>query len=227
MPEAGGANMEVAHHLIEHHEPPQSYAHEILEIVEAILLAVVAIATAWSGYQAALWTGHQDELYAQAGKLNVKAQGAADAANQERLYSAATVVEWLKAKAHGEDRLAEIFERRLPAEFRPAFQAWKQTDPLHNPDAPAGPQLMPEYHSSKAAEVARLNAKAGEVFERGNVARHYSDDYVRATVILATVLLLTAISQRFKTHGVRIGLAVLAALLLCLPVYHILTLPRA
>jgi hypothetical protein len=45
--------------------------------------------------------------------------------------------------------------------------------------------------------------------------------------MLATVLLLTAISQRFKTHGVRVGLAVMSAVLLCLPIYRILTLPRA
>ena len=44
---------------------------------------------------------------------------------------------------------------------------------------------------------------------------------------LATVLLLMAISQRFKIRGVRLGLLAIAALLLCFPVYHILTLPRA
>jgi len=227
MPEsAGGANLEVAHHLSEHHET-QTRAHEILEIAEAIVLAVVAIATAWSGYQAALWTGHQSELYAVADGLRVQAEGVADTANQERLYNASTVVEWLKAEAQGQDTLAALFERRFLPEFRPAFEAWKKTDPLHNPNAPAGPQLMQEYHSSKTEEAARLKQEAGKVFEQGNVARGHSDDYVRATVLLATVLLLTAISQRFKTHGVRIGLAVVAALLLCFPVYHILRLPRA
>jgi hypothetical protein len=229
MPEsAGGSNIEVAHHLSEHnHDAPQSRAHEMLEIVEAIVLAVVAIATAWSGYQAALWTGHQSELYAVADTLRIQAASATDAANEQRVYIASTVVEWLKAESHGEDKLADLFERRLPPEFRPAFQAWKQTDPLHNPNAPAGPQLMHEYRSAKSEEAAKLNEQSGRVFEQGNVARRHSDDYVKATVLLATVLLLTAISQRFKTHGVRVGLAVMAALLLCLPIYHILTLPRA
>jgi hypothetical protein len=41
------------------------------------------------------------------------------------------------------------------------------------------------------------------------------------------VLLLTAISQRFSTRGVRVGLLVIAVLLLCFPVYHIFALPRA
>jgi len=228
MPEgAGGANIEVAHHLSEHKEHSQSRAHEILEIVEAIVLAAVAVCTAWSGYQAALWTGHQAELYGLASRYRVEAEGAATTANQERLYNASTVVEWLKAEANGQKKLSDLFERRFLPEFRPAFESWKKTDPLNNPDAPPGPFFMPEYRSAKTEEAAKLSDQATETFERGNHARERSDDYVRVTVMLATVLLLTAISQRFKTHAVRVGLAVLAALLLCFPLYRILTLPRA
>src|SRR5580698_895704 len=227
MSEAAGSNIEVAHHLSEHKESPQSLGHEILEIAEAVVLAVVAIATAWSGYQAALWTGHQAELYGQASKLRIQAEGAATYANQERLYNASTVVEWLKAEAHSDKKLADLFERRFLPEFRPAFEAWKKTNPLNDPNAPAGPQLMAEYRSSKTAEAAKLNDQATEVFEQGTRDRQLSDEYVRVTVTLATVLLLMAISQRFKTHAVRLGLLVIAAFLLCFPVYHVLTLPRA
>ena len=174
------------------------------------MLAIVAIATAWSGYQAALWTGHQSELYGQASKLRVQAEGAATYANQERLYNASTVVEWLKAEAHGDKKLTDLFERRFLPEFRPAFEAWKKTDPLNNPSAPAGPQLMAEYRSSKTEEAARLNNQATQVFEEGTTSREYADQYVRATVTLATVLLLIAISQRFQTRRVRVGLLVIA-----------------
>ena len=230
MPESGGSNIEIAHHLSEHslhNEHLQSPAYQMLEMVEAIVLACVAIATAWSGYQAALWTGHQAELYGLASRYRVQAEGATTVANQERLYNASTVVEWLKAEANGQKNLSALFERRFLPEFRPAFEAWKQTDPLNNPNAPPGPFFMPEYRSSKSEEAARLNDQATETFEEGNRARKLSDDYVRVTVLLATVLLLTAISQRFKVHAVRVGLAVVAALLLCVPVYRILTLPRA
>jgi hypothetical protein len=227
MSEAGGSNIEIAQHLSEHRGSSQSLGHKILEIAEAVVLAVVAIATAWSGYQAALWTGHQAELYGQASKLRVEAEGAATFANQERLYNASTVVEWLKAEAHGDKKLADLFERRFLPEFRPSFEAWKKTDPLNNPNAPAGPQLMEGYRSSRAEVAAKLNDQATEVFEQGTRDRQRSDEYVRVTVTLATVLLLMAISQRFKTRGVRVGLLVIAVLLLCFPVYHILSLPRA
>ncbi|HSY10981.1 MAG TPA: hypothetical protein VK976_02220 [Verrucomicrobiae bacterium] len=228
MPEgAGGSNIEVAHHLSHHHEAPQSRAHEVLEIVEAIVLALVAITTAWSGYQAALWTGHQSELYGIASKLRVQAQGAETTANQQRLYNASTVAQWLTAEAQGQKKLADLFERRFLPEFAPAFQAWKKTDPLNNPNAPVGPQSMPEYRNTKTDEAAKLNEQAAEAFEQGNVARSHSDEYVRVTVTLATVLLLLSVSQRFKTHGVRVGLVVVAGLLLLLPIYRIIMLPRA
>jgi hypothetical protein len=227
MAETGSSNIEIAHHLSEPKESAQSLGYEILEIAEALVLAVVAISTAWSGYQAALWTGHQAELYGQASKLRVQAEGTATYANQERLYNASTVVEWLKAEAHGDKKLADLFERRFLPEFRPAFEAWRKTEPLNNPNAPPGPQLMGEYRSSKTEEAAKLNEQATEAFEQGTRDRQLSDQYVRVTVTLATVLLLMAISQRFKTRSVRLGLLVIAALLLCFPVYHVLTLPRA
>jgi len=226
MPEAGHSNIEVAHHLGEHNGTSQALAQEIIEIVEAIVLAMVALATAWSGYQAALWTGHQAELYGEASKFRVQADGAATTANQERLYNALTVVEWLKAEANGQTKLVRLFERRFLPEFRPAFEAWKKTDPLNNPNAPAGPQLMPQYRSSSTERAAKLNAQASEAFEQGDRARQHSDDYVRTTVTLAAVLLLIAISQRFKTRVARVGLATAALLLLVIPIYRILTLPH-
>ncbi len=227
MPETGSANIEVAHHLSEAHSSSHSRAHELLEILEAVVLAMVAIATAWSGYQAALWDTRQLELYGQSGKLQVQADAIGTTAGQERLYNSATVVEWLKAEARGEKKLAALFERRLLVDFRPAFEAWKQTDPLNNPEAPAGPYQMPEYRNTKAEQAARLNQQSAELLEKGTRARQRADDYVRVTVMLATVLLLTAIAQRFKIHRIRVGLAITSTLLLCLISYRILTLPRA
>ncbi len=230
MPETGGANIELAHLLNEdatHGEPHPSRMHEIVEIVEAVVLALVAVTTAWSGYQAARWDGRESQRYERSTKLRVEAQGLQVRSDQERMYNASTVAEWLTAQANGETELAGIFERRFLPEFHSAFEAWKKTDPIHNPGAPAGPTLMPEYRNAKAEEAARLNQEASDVFEQGTLARQQADEYVRVTVLLATVLLLTAISQRFRIHRIRVGLMVLALLLLCIPLWRVLTLPRA
>ena len=230
MPEVGGVNIEVSQQLNErrgHRGSEPSRVHEILEIVEAIVLALVACATAWSGYQAARWDSQQSELYGRSSRLRVEAEVFSVRSNQERQYNASTVNEWLKAEAHGETGLAELFERRFLPEYRPAFEAWKKTDPLHNPNSPAGPLLMPEYRDSNAAEFTRLDHEATELFEQGTKARETGDLYVRVTVLLATVLLLTAISQRFRDHRIRLALVALAVLLLCFPVWRIVTLPRS
>ncbi len=229
MPETGGVNIELAHRLNEGSEdspPHHSHWLEALEIVEAIVLALVAIATAWSGYQAALWDGMQDERYEESTKLRVQAQGLLTTGGQERIYDALTFAEWLKANASENQKVAQLFERRFRPEYHVAFEAWMKLDPLSNPNAPAGPMLMAEYHNASLEESAKLEDEASQLFKQGTKARQTSDMYVRVTVLLATVLLLTAISQRFKTHQVRVGLAVVAMLLLCLPLWRILHLPR-
>ena len=56
MPEIGGSNVEIAHRLNEAGKSTARHSsrfEEVVEIIEAVVLALVAIATAWSGYQAA------------------------------------------------------------------------------------------------------------------------------------------------------------------------------
>jgi hypothetical protein len=126
----------------------------------------------------------------------------------------------------GDTKLAELFERRLLDEFRPAFEASTKTDPLRNPDAPASVMSMKEYHNAAAEESKKLNQQAMKVFERGTDAREHPDQYVRVTVSLATVLLLAALSQRFRTTPIRAALITLAFLILLGPLWRVLTLPR-
>jgi len=229
MGERGGANIEIAHKLNESEEGGGQHHSRwlgVLEVIEAIVLALVAIATAWSGYQSARWDGLQDELYAKSTRLRVEAQGLITRSGQEQTYNASAVAEWIKAEAAGNEKVAAMFERRILPDFRPTFEEWKKTDPLNNPNSPAGPALMPGYHNATAEAAAKRTEEATEAFEQGAAARGVSDKYVRATVVLATVLLLTAISQRFKTQKVRMGLAILAFFLLCIPLYRVLTLPH-
>jgi hypothetical protein len=71
-----------------------------------------------------------------------------------------------------------------------------------------------------------LNKKAAEVADQGTKSGETGDQYVRITVLLATVLLITAIGQRFHFKTVRVVFMILACLLLCLPLLQLLRLPR-
>jgi hypothetical protein len=220
------ANVEIAHKLHEGSEGSGHRARPWVEIGEAVLLALVAIATAWSGYQSALWDGREASLYGEASKLRFQANAHEARAGQEQLYDGATVNGWLQAKLTGNDHVAAAFERRLLPEFRPAFRAWLATDPLHNPRAPAGPMLMPQFRNADLEQAAALNARASATFERGSRAREHGDDYVRTTVLLATVLFLIAVSQRFEAFRVRTAVLVLALVLLAVALGFLAAYPR-
>ena len=112
-------------------------------------------------------------------------------------------------------------------EFTVAYEAWIQTDPFRNPKAPPGPSFMPEYRSARLGRARELSAEARKQFERGVATRQTGDEYVRITVFLATVLLLTALAQRFKILGVRVGLLAVASVMLGFALYLIARFPRA
>jgi len=199
---------------------------EVIEIIEALILALVAVATAWSGYQAAEWAGKRAELYAKANRLRVTAEGLATLAGQERIYDSDTFNSWLAAKLGGKEKEAEFFERRFRDEYRPAFTAWLKTDPFNNPQASPGPIFMPDYHNAKHEQFLALGKEAADVADQGTKSGETGDQYVRITVLLATVLLITAIGQRFRFKSVRVVFMILAFLLLCLPFWQLMLLPR-
>jgi hypothetical protein len=186
----------------------------VVELLEGLLLAVVAVATAWSGYQSALWDSRSAASYGQSSKLRIQSQGAQTTAGQETLYDTSTFYAWIVAEQAGNTTLTEILVRRMRPEYRVAFEAWLNLDPLHNPDAPPGPAFMPQYTNASAQEAAKLDAQATNAFDAGNHARDVGDQYVRVTVLLAVVLFLTAVSQRFDIRNVRLGVLALAMLVL-------------
>ena len=92
---------------------------EVIEIIEAVILALVAVATAWSGYQAAKWAGMRAENYAKASRLRVTAEGLATLAGQERIYDSDTFNSWLAAKLDGKDESGGVLRAALSRRVSP------------------------------------------------------------------------------------------------------------
>src|SRR5512143_1709155 len=143
------SNVEFAHRIHEqgHHGGPHGRA-EWLEILEATVLAAVAVLTAWSGYQAAKWDARSAAAYASASSIMAAGQEQQTLAGQEHLYDIATFNSWLGASQSGQKELATMFERRFRPEYRVAYEAWMKTNPLTNPSAAPGPSFMPEYRNA-------------------------------------------------------------------------------
>jgi hypothetical protein len=224
------SNIEVAHKLHEHgihHAQSASPRDRWIEILEAVVLATVAVLTAWGGYQAAKWEARSATDYALATRTSVRAQEGLTLAGQDRLYDIVTFNGWFAAKSAGNAKLTELYERRFRPEYLVAFTAWQKLDPLNNPAAPAGPIFMPEYANSHSIQSMKLSEQAAAYFDQGVETRENADGYIKVTVFLATVLFLTALSQRFKTFGPRIAVIGVAFVLLAASLYWVLALPRA
>lgn len=198
-----------------------------VEWLELGVLALVAIATAWSGYQATTWGGRQAQLYGQASSTRFQADAASTLGGQTLAADASMFTAWLQAHDAGNRSLMTELQRRFTPDYAAAFSDWLATHPFTNPDAPAGPAGMPGYTNPGLSQAAELNAQASADFEAGTTARETANKYARDTVLFATVIFFVATGQRFTRRGVRLGANVLALALLLYTLSTLATLPRA
>jgi hypothetical protein len=230
MPE-GLSPMEVGKQAHEHTTEPHQPAGEstwhsrTVQIGEALLLSLVTIAAAWSGYAAAKWGTESRLQLAQAATLRNLATRADLSALSTRNFDSSTFNTWFTAFTLDDKQKQAVAIRRFRPEYKVAFDAWMATDPLHNPRAPPGPSYMPQYRLADQAKADALDREAEATSSAGNHAGEVGDDYIRITVFLAAVLFLVGIGSTFKLHTIRYALITIGSLLLILATVLILQQP--
>lgn len=206
--------------------PPHEERDRLLSISEAILLSVVALIAAWSGYSAAKWSTESRVGLAEASTLRTKASRADLQAMELRNFDASTFNAWFAAYTAKNQEAMALAERRFRPAFRVAFDAWRASKPETNPNAPRGPTYVAQYKQPGLARARRLDDEADHAFAKGAFAGETADKYVRTTVFLATVLFLVGISTHFPLRGVRYGLIALSCVLLVVSLVQLAQLPR-
>jgi hypothetical protein len=197
----------------------------LLAIAEAVLLSIVALVAAWSGYAAAKWNTESRVGLADSSSSRAKASREYLKAIEVRNFDSSTFEAWFAAYTAGNRQAMAIAERRFRPGFAVAFDAWQATKPETNPNAPRGPTYMPEYRQPGLANATELDKQADEEFATGEHAGTNSDKYIRTTVFLASVLFLVGISTRFPLRGGRYTLVGLGAVLLVVSFVLLLQLP--
>jgi hypothetical protein len=174
-----------------------------VEIAATVLLAIAAVATAWSSYQATRWNGEQAKTSGRVNKTRIEAARAADLANAQKQVDVATFMQWVDAYARGETELVNFYRRRFRDEFKPAFNAWIATKPLKAAGAPPTPFAMPQYRLAAEAEAARLDENAEELTAqvRRNIQR--GSNYVLGVVLFAVSLFFAGMSTKLTAPGLR------------------------
>ena len=152
-------NVEVAHKLSEHasSDRHKRRREEVFEILEVLVLSIAAIATAWTGYQAARGDGAQSVLYGEA----TRDRFAADAAATVGRAAAGGGLGHVQRLAPGQGRqrpaapggVRPPLHPRLPQRLCRLVEDWAVHQPVA---APAGPAYMAQYRNLQLEQAKRL-----------------------------------------------------------------------
>lgn len=182
---------------------------EVREIVAVFLLSIVAVLTAWCGFESAKWGGEMSIAFSQASSARVAATAADSEARDARQFDLTIYATFVEATATGDTQLASYIEERFTPAFATAYDAWVAGGMLE-----PSPFARDEYVPSGQLEAAELTAKADAKFELALANNQTGDNYSLLTVLFALVLFLAAISQRNQqVWGARflLGLAAVVA----------------
>ena len=87
---------------------PDRTGRDWLELVATVLLALAAVATAWSGYQANRWNGEQAKAAGRDQRVRIEAARAQGLAEAQTQIDVATFIQWVDAYAAGRDRARRL-----------------------------------------------------------------------------------------------------------------------
>ncbi len=199
--------------------------HRHFELAATVLLAMAAVATAWSAYQSARW--HSEQARGQSASISARVEStrAANVANRQGQIDVALFTQWVDAYARNETELTDFYSKRFRPEFQPAFKAWIATRPRKNPDAPLSPFAMPQYKLAATAQADDLEAQAAtaSTLVGGYIQR--ADNYSLAVVLFAAALFFAGISTRLHTPNGRMAILGLGYVLFVCTVIWIATFP--
>jgi hypothetical protein len=196
-----------------------------LSVIEAVMLAIVALLAAYTGYASAKWNTESSVRLAQASAARTEANRAELDAQNLRNFDSTTFNSWFTAYVAGDTTAESVAERRFRPAFKVAFDAWLATDPFTNAKAPPGPTYMPQYKQPELATAATLDTSATQDYTLGVQAGSNADNYIRDTIYLATILFLIGISGHFRFFRIRVSLVVLSGIMMVVAIVEIVTSP--
>lgn len=215
---------------------------DMAERVAAVALAVAAIFTAWSGFQATKWGGVQANSYASAGAARTESIRLDNLATSQTQVDVAIFTEWINAVAaeleSGELVVAEaadyvpvegllstFFYTRMRDEFRPALDAWLDLNPFATETAPPSPFAMPEYQLEAAQQADEMTVRAEELAQTARDANQTGDNYVMMTVLFGAVLFFGGLQASVRGSRTRLALLGVGILTLVAAGFVVVTFP--
>lgn len=184
-------------------DPPPDSGPNWQELLVTALLVLAALGTSWSSYQATRWNGEQAAAAGRTNAIRIDAARAQGLSQAQTQVDVATFIAWADADQRGDAKTADFFVARFRAEFRPAFEAWRSTDPLPTSGAPPTPFAMDDYQVAARDEAERLDTAAERSAAEVRLDIQRSSNYVLTVVLYAVVLFFAGMSTRLHSKRLR------------------------
>ncbi|MGE5488638.1 MAG: hypothetical protein ACM3ZB_12555 [bacterium] len=197
------------------------------DFVSAALLGLAAVAAGWAAYQSSLWNSDSIFSLNDANEISRNAAALESKSLQQESVDVGVFLQYIHGLISRDKKLAAFIYQRVRPEMKPALEAWLSTRPLTNPNAPPTPFAMEQYRLSARAEAERLSQVYAAYLRKARAADLLSDRYVLMTIPFAIVSLLSGLSTRFASAGVRLGLVALALAVFLFGAIQLGIMPRA
>jgi hypothetical protein len=191
-------------------------ASDRIELIATIVMAAAAILTAWAAFQSAKWSGVQAVEFSKANAARIESTRFDTRAGQLASIDVDVFLSWLEAVNDEVDRglevvgpdgyiplegtLSSVYFERMRDEFRPALQAWMDSRPLSDPDAPATPFVTDAYQLEDAMAASAKLVEAGQHTEAALQSNQNSDNHVLTAVALALAIFFGGVSSKLASQ---------------------------
>ena len=198
-----------------------------IELITAVLIAVVIVAVAWSAYQGTLWGGIETFLLRDSNSASRQSNLMTIQQGQYSTIDALIFIEYINAVNNNDTQHSQFYFDRFRPEMKVAVQAWLETNPFENPNAPPHPFAMKEYNRTFAAEAKQFAEQSESTLEEAQQANQNSDNYVLLTVLYASVLFVGSIITKFSSRQLRLMVLIAGLAIFSVATVMLISMPVA
>ena len=197
-----------------------SFLRKNTEVIIAILLGIVSIATAYASFQSSLYGGQQAQAYTVGTNLSTESESMYLEANQQYVQDSQlwqTLTELRLDIANPDEAIAAaaqikydtIYFQSVSEDFDGAIQR-ADAENEANPDFYVDPSNDEDYQAALFGDYSDKNAEATAKIAEGDLANTYGDRDTLATVIMAVSLFLLGIAAVVSAFRVKLIMGAVA-----------------
>ena len=204
----------------------QSFIHKHIELIVAILLGLVSIATAYATFQSALWDGNMTKAYTAGSNYQTEAESLYLEANQQYVQDGQLLSRLTELQldiAAGVPGAQEKYDTLVFQYVSPELQSaidWADEQNAADPDFWYDPQANEDYQAALFGDYAEKKDLGEQTIAEGDVANNLSDRLTLNTVLMAISLFLLGVAAVTRSHrttlilgGVATGIFLVALVL--------------